>query len=202
MLDAMVHRGPDSEGRFEAPGIVAGIRRLAVIDVPGGDQPIANEDGSVEVVFNGELYNFPELERELTDRGHRFKTRSDTEVLVHLWEEHGADLVHRLHGMFAFCLHDRRQRRTLIARDRLGIKPLFYRRTGARIDFASELGVLLATPGEAPSLDHDALLELFSLQYVSGAADDLRRGPRAVAGAPDGDRRRPRRDRCLVVGAP
>ena len=168
MLRAMVHRGPDSEGLFEAPGLTAGVRRLAVIDPAGGTQPIANEDGTIEVVFNGELYNFAELRDELESKGHRFRTRTDTEVLVHLWEEHGPELLHRLNGMFAFCLHDRRQRRTLIARDRLGIKPLFYHRDGDRIAFASEIAVLLEHPGVPGDIDPEALIELFCLQYVAG----------------------------------
>jgi asparagine synthase (glutamine-hydrolysing) len=168
MLAAMIHRGPDSEGIFEAPGVTAGIRRLAVIDPAGGTQPISNEDGSVEVVFNGEIYNFAELRRELEGRGHRFRTRSDTEVLVHLWEDHGPDLVHRLNGMFALCLHDRRQRRTFLARDRMGIKPLYYTIAGRRLVFASELAVLLAHPAVSGDVDSEALIELFCLQYVSG----------------------------------
>jgi asparagine synthase (glutamine-hydrolysing) len=168
MLAAMVHRGPDSEGLLQAPGLTAGIRRLAVIDPAGGTQPIANEDGSVEVVFNGEIYNFAELRGDLETRGHRFRTRSDTEVLVHLWEEHGPDLVHRLNGMFALCLHDRRQRRTFVARDRLGIKPLYYKLDGTRLMFASELAVLLAHPAISGDIDPAALIELFCLQYVSG----------------------------------
>jgi len=168
MLAAMVHRGPDSQGLLEAPGVTAGIRRLAVIDPAGGTQPIANEDGTVEVVFNGEIYNFAELRRDLESRGHTFRTRSDTEVLVHLWEEHGPELVHHLNGMFAICLHDRRQRRTFLARDRMGIKPLFYRLDGTRLAFASELRVLLEHPDVSGEVDPEALIELFCLQYVSG----------------------------------
>jgi asparagine synthase (glutamine-hydrolysing) len=168
MLRAMVHRGPDSGGQFDAPGVTAGIRRLAVIDPAGGTQPIANEDGTIEVVFNGEIYNFAELRGELEARGHRFRTRTDTEVLVHLWEEHGPEMLQRLNGMFAFCLHDRKQRRTLIARDRLGIKPLFYHRDDERIAFASEIAVLLEHPGVRDDIDPEALIELFILQYVAG----------------------------------
>ncbi len=168
MLQAMVHRGPDSDGQFEAPGLSAGVRRLAVIDPSGGTQPIANEDGTIEVVFNGEIYNFAELRSELESKGHSFRTRTDTEVLVHLWEEHGPEMLQRLNGMFAFCLHDHKQRRTLIARDRLGIKPLFYHRAGERIAFASEIAVLLEHPGVSGDIDPEALIELFVLQYVAG----------------------------------
>src|SRR5262249_46831232 len=110
LLDALTHRGPDAWGVIEAPGVVAGIRRLRVIDLATGAQPIANEDGTVEVVYNGEIYNHRELREELSGRGHRFRTRSDTEVLVHLWEDRGPDLVHALDGMFAFCIVDRAKR--------------------------------------------------------------------------------------------
>ena len=155
MLEALVHRGPDAGGLYEEPGIAAGIRRLAVIDVEGGNQPIANEDGSVQVVFNGEIYNYRELRDELTARGHRFRTQSDTEVLVHLWEERGTGMLERLNGMFAFCVHDRNKRESFIARDRMGIKPLFYK-TGRSSDlvFASELRALLRHPAVEPEVDH------------------------------------------------
>ena len=168
MLASMVHRGPDAEGLIREPGIVAGVRRLAVIDLAGGGQPIANEDGNVQVVYNGEIYNFEELRDELGSRGHRFRTRTDTEVLVHLWEEHGPEMVHRLNGMFAFCIHDRRTRETFIARDRLGIKPLFYAHDGDRLIFASEIAVLLRHGAVRGEVDPAALTELFCLQFVSG----------------------------------
>jgi asparagine synthase (glutamine-hydrolysing) len=168
MLSAMIHRGPDAEGLFSEPGIVAGVRRLAVIDVTGGDQPIANENDDVRVVFNGEIYNFAELRAELIAGGHQFRTLSDTEVLVHLWEQHGSEMVHRLNGMFAFCVHDRSKRETFIARDRLGIKPLFYARDGDKLIFASEVAVLLRHDAVRGEVDSSALTELFCLQFVSG----------------------------------
>ena len=168
MLRRMIHRGPDAEGTFESAGIAAGIRRLAVIDVHGGDQPISNEDGQVSVVFNGEIYGFGELRRSLESRGHRFRTRADTEVLVHLWEERGPEMVHELNGMFAFAVHDRRTRETFIARDRFGIKPLFYHLAGDRLVFASETSVLLAHGAVPGDVDHDALIELYCLQLTSG----------------------------------
>lgn len=133
MLDALTHRGPDSWGLIEAPGLMAGIRRLRVIDLTTGDQPIRNEDGLVEVVFNGEIYNHDVLRQELLAKGHRFTTRSDTEVLVHLWEERGPEMVHVLDGMFAFCLVDRARRETFIARDAFGIKPLYLREFRGRM---------------------------------------------------------------------
>jgi asparagine synthase (glutamine-hydrolysing) len=168
MLEALVHRGPDAGGLFEERGIAAGIRRLAVIDVEGGNQPIANEDGTVQVVFNGEIYNYRELRDELTARGHRFRTKSDTEVLVHLWEEDGTRMVERLNGMFAFCVHDRRSGESFLARDRIGIKPLFYFMDGDKLIFASELRALLCHPDVEADVDHGSLVELFCLQYLAG----------------------------------
>src|SRR6516162_4195582 len=147
MGDSIAHRGPDAEGFWNEPGIGLVHRRLSIIDLAGGDQPIGNEDGSIQVVFNGEIYNFQELRSELEARGHRFRTRSDTEVLVHLYEEHGEHLVERLRGMFAFALWDRPRRRLLLARDRLGIKPLYVYRDGEKLLFASEPKALLAHPG-------------------------------------------------------
>jgi len=168
MLAALVHRGPDSEGLFENDRVVAGARRLRVIDLATGDQPIASEDGAVEVVFNGEIYNFRELRAELAKSGHRFRTKSDTEVLVHLWEDEGPGMLPRLDGMFAFCLHDRRTGEVFLARDRLGIKPLYYRECAGRLDFASELGALLRAPGGDSDVDERALVALFLLQYAPG----------------------------------
>jgi asparagine synthase (glutamine-hydrolysing) len=139
-----------------------------VIDLATGDQPIANEDGSVEVVFNGEIYNYRELRSALESAGHRFRTRSDTEVLVHLWEDDGPAMLPRLDGMFAFCLHDRRTGDVLLARDRLGVKPLYYRESGGRLDFASEIRALLRAPGASADLDEQALVDLFCLQYLPG----------------------------------
>jgi len=169
MLDALVHRGPDSWGILEESGIVAGIRRLRVIDLESGDQPIPNEDGTVQVVFNGEIYNYRELRRYLSGKGHTLKTRSDTEVLVHLWEEEGPAFLERLDGMFAFCIHDRTRDEVFIARDRLGIKPLFYQSIGERLLFASEVAALLRGPGVDGSIDPAKLVDLFCLQYVPGS---------------------------------
>jgi asparagine synthase (glutamine-hydrolysing) len=180
MLASMAHRGPDAEGLFCEPGIVAGVRRLAVIDVAGGAQPIANEDGSVQVVYNGEIYNFVELRERLRANGHRFRSQTDTEVLVHLWEEDGPEMVHRLNGMFAFCIHDRRSGESFIARDRLGIKPFHYWRGDDRLVFASEISVLLRHGGVHVDVDPAALTELFCLQFVPGSATvyrDVRKLP-------------------------
>src|SRR6266545_1442442 len=126
MCQMMVHRGPDEEGVYLAPGVALGMRRLSIIDLDSGHQPVANEDGSVWVVFNGEIYNYRELRQQLLRRGHRLRTSSDTETIVHLYEEFGAKCVDHLRGMFSFAIWDTRRRRLLIARDRLGIKPLYY----------------------------------------------------------------------------
>src|SRR5918912_4047564 len=127
MSATLVHRGPDSDGVFLDGGVGLAARRLSIIDVEGGDQPIANEDGTVQVVQNGEIYNHEELRRELQRAGHRFRTRCDTEVLVHLYEEHGLEFAERLRGMFAVALWDATLRRLVLARDDYGIKPLYYR---------------------------------------------------------------------------
>jgi asparagine synthase (glutamine-hydrolysing) len=166
MCDAIVHRGPDDSGYFVAPEVALGMRRLSIIDVAGGRQPIANEDGSVQVVFNGEIYNHHELRRELVARGHHFRTRSDTETIVHLYEEMGADFVVRLRGMFAIALWDARARRLVLARDRAGIKPLSYWLTADGIAFCSELRSLLALPRFPRRLDERGIAAFLSLGYV------------------------------------
>jgi asparagine synthase (glutamine-hydrolysing) len=165
MCDAMVHRGPDGEGVHADAHTALGMRRLAIIDVAGGDQPVYNEDGSVVAVFNGELYNHPELRRHLLARGHTLRGAGDSECLVHLYEEYGDDLVHHLRGMFAFCIWDTRRRRLLLARDRVGKKPLYWTSAGGRLRFASELKALLAD-GDAPELDLVALHHYLTYQYV------------------------------------
>lgn len=168
MLDALAHRGPDASGLIVEGEVAAGIRRLRVIDLATGDQPIANEDGSVAVVFNGEIFNHRELRRDLEGRGHLFRTRSDTEVLVHLWEERGPEMVHDLDGMFAFFIVDRRKDEALLARDAFGIKPLFLRRVAGALVFASETAALLRYPAPSPSIDPPRLVDLTALQYVPG----------------------------------
>ncbi len=174
MLAAMKHRGPDAQGLFVEPGVAAGVQRLAVIDVAGGGQPIESEDGRVVVVYNGEIYNFRELRADLEARGHRFRTRADTEVLVHLWEDDGPGMLARLHGMFAFCLHDRRTRETLLARDRLGIKPLHVAEIPGGVAFASEVAVLLRHREVRAEVDSEALLEMYCLQYALGEGTPYR----------------------------
>src|SRR4051812_31832674 len=157
MCAALEHRGPDSRGLHVDAGVGLGIQRLRVIDLETGDQPIFNEDGSIAVVLNGEIYNYRELRARLEGRGHRFATRSDTEVLVHLYEEEGPAFVRRLHGMFAFALWDARRRQLLLARDRVGKKPLYYSERDGSLSFASELSAIVQDPGISREVDHWAL---------------------------------------------
>ena len=175
MGDAIAHRGPDAEGFWTEPGIGLVHRRLSIIDLSGGDQPIGNEDGSVQVVFNGEIYNFQELRAGLEARGHRFRTRSDTEVIVHLYEEEGDRLVERLRGMFTFALWDRPRRRLVLGRDRLGIKPLYVYRDSKKLIFGSELKAILADPTVERSIDPAALEEYLAFGMVCGASSIFRR---------------------------
>ncbi|MBI5759292.1 MAG: asparagine synthase (glutamine-hydrolyzing) [Planctomycetales bacterium] len=192
MTTVLSHRGPDDAGYFHstwaasgmtaaamssrsaeasgsgsaAPGAALGHRRLSIIDLSTGHQPLSNEDGSVWIAFNGEIYNYRELIPELESRGHRFRTASDTEVIVHLYEEHGPACVERLRGMFAFAIWDDRQKVLFLARDRLGKKPLFYRREPDRVLFGSELKALLEVPGIAREIDPQAVDEYLTYQYV------------------------------------
>ncbi len=160
------HRGPDDEGLYIAAGIGLAHRRLSIIDVAGGHQPISNEDGSVRVLLNGEIYNYPELRCELAKRGHRFSTCSDTESIVHLYEESGEHCFARLRGMFAIAIWDGRRHRLLLARDRLGKKPLFYGAVDDRLVFGSELKALLALTDFPRDIDRQALSDYFSLGYI------------------------------------
>ena len=166
MCDAIAHRGPDDSGTFVEGGLGLGMRRLSIVDVAGGHQPMSNEDGSVVVVFNGEIYNFPSLYEELVGKGHRFKTRSDTEALVHLYEEHGEKMVARLRGMFAFAIWDRAKRRLLIARDHFGQKPLFYTEAAGQLTFASEIKALLADDPSLAELSPRALDQYLTMRFV------------------------------------
>jgi len=159
MTERLRHRGPDSDGFFTAETVGLGMRRLAVIDVDGGAQPVFNEDRSVVAVFNGEIYNHRELRQNLEVRGHRFASKTDTEVLVHLYEEKGPDLVSELNGMFAFALWDAKAKRLLLARDPLGVKPLYIARVNNRLAFASEIKALLALPWISREIDTHALGE-------------------------------------------
>jgi asparagine synthase (glutamine-hydrolysing) len=166
MNDAIQHRGPDSDGYYAAEGIGLAIRRLAIIDVKGGDQPISNEDDSIWVVLNGEIYNYPEMRDELERRGHHFKTKTDTECILHYYEDEGESCVKHFRGMFAFALWDTRRQRLLIARDRLGKKPVYYAVHNGELYFCSELSGLLQGLPYKPEVDLEAIDLYLGLQYV------------------------------------
>ena len=168
MADAVRHRGPDSGGCHSAPGIALGVRRLSIVDLVTGDQPLRNEDGTLVLVCNGEVYNAPELRTELEARGHRFGSRSDAEVVLHLYEDDGPECVRRLRGMFAFALWDARRRQLMLARDRLGIKPLYYSPAGDGLCFGSEIKSILASGWFDPALDPLAIRDVFRFGYVIG----------------------------------
>ena len=166
MMDVISHRGPDGSGFYSAGPVGLGHRRLSIIDLAGGAQPISNEDDTLQIVFNGEIYNFIELRGELEAAGHRFKTRSDTEVILHGYEEWGVDCVNRFNGMFAFAIWDQNKQRLFIARDHLGIKPLYYTRISDRLLFASEIKALLEDPQCPRMVNLTALSQLFTLRFV------------------------------------
>ena len=168
MNDSLRHRGPDDAGTYLNGHVGLAMRRLAIIDLVSGCQPVHNEDKSVWVVFNGEIYNYPELRAQLEQAGHTFYTQTDTETLVHLYEEFGDAAVNRLRGMFAYALWDEKRRRLVIARDRLGIKPLYYTLTAGRLLFASELKAILCAPWITPELDPRALQRFLAYLYVPG----------------------------------
>ncbi|MGB9085455.1 MAG: asparagine synthase (glutamine-hydrolyzing), partial [Terriglobales bacterium] len=166
MCDQIMYRGPDDEGIYVADGAGLGMRRLSIIDLSGGHQPVFNEDRNAWIVFNGEIYNFPELRPELESRGHRFYTKTDTEVIIHLYEEMGADCVKKLRGMFALALYDKTKRKLTLARDRLGKKPLYYALHKGNLYFASEVKSILAVAPELAEVNGQALLEYLYYQYV------------------------------------
>lgn len=172
MTDALTHRGPDDRGtslqaaQADRPGIALGHRRLSIIDLAGGRQPMENEDGSLRVIFNGEIYNYVELQEGLRRMGHALRTKSDTETILHLYEDHGLDFVQKLNGMFAIALWDAARDRLVLARDRLGQKPLVYREEPGRFLFGSELKALLSVPGIPREIDPESLDAYLTYQYV------------------------------------
>jgi asparagine synthase (glutamine-hydrolysing) len=168
MNDQIEHRGPDDEGYFVRPNVGMAMRRLSIIDVATGHQPISNEDGSITIVFNGEIYNYRDLRGELQARGHVFKTSSDTETVVHLYEDFGRDCVAHLRGMFAFAIWDDRRQRLFLARDRLGIKPLYIRIDDSLLAFGSEIKALLAHPDVEAELERSCLPEYLAFGYLTG----------------------------------
>lgn len=166
MLHVLEHRGPDDAGLFLDKDLALGMRRLSIIDLNGGKQPICNEDGSVVTVFNGEIYNYQSLREQLESSGHRLATASDTEVIVHLYEDFDEDCVQHLRGMFGFAVWDARRRRLFVARDRLGIKPLYYTQKGGRLIFGSEIKAILQHPSVQARLNAEGLSNFLSLKYV------------------------------------
>jgi asparagine synthase (glutamine-hydrolysing) len=166
MCEQITYRGPDDEGLYVADGAGLGMRRLSIIDLSGGHQPVFNEDRSAWIVFNGEIYNFPELRPELEARGHHFRTHTDTEVIIHLYEEMGADCVQKLRGMFALAIYDKPKRKLVLARDRMGKKPLHYALHKGNLYFASEIKSILAVAPELAQVNSQALLEYLYYGYV------------------------------------
>ena len=166
MTDALGHRGPDGVGYFEDDKIALGHTRLSIIDLEGGAQPISNEDNSLQLICNGEIYNSPQLRQKLIGKGHRFKTNSDVEVILHLYEEHGKRCVNYLRGMFAFALWDSRAKSLFLGRDQLGQKPLFYYRDGATFVFASEIKGLFASGLVSPKICLEGLWHYMSLRFM------------------------------------
>jgi asparagine synthase (glutamine-hydrolysing) len=166
MCDQIVHRGPDDEGIYVADGSGLGMRRLSIIDLSGGHQPVFNEDRSAWIVFNGEIFNFPELRPELEKRGHRFYTKTDTEVIIHLYEEMGAECVQKLRGMFGLAIYDKHKRKLILARDRLGKKPLHYALLNGKLYFGSEIKSILAVAPELAEVNSQGLLEYLYYGYV------------------------------------
>jgi asparagine synthase (glutamine-hydrolysing) len=166
MNQTMLHRGPDDGGVFVGPGIGLGHRRLSIIDLAGGHQPMSNEDGTIWVLLNGEIYNYPELRQELLERGHKFATKSDTEAIVHLYEDYAESCFSKLRGMFSIAIWDSRKRKLVLARDRVGKKPLFYSADKDRIIFGSELKALLTTDSLSREIDESAVSDYFSFGYI------------------------------------
>jgi asparagine synthase (glutamine-hydrolysing) len=171
MTNVLQHRGPDDSGMHVEDGgrgasIGLGFRRLSIIDLAGGHQPMSNEDGTVWIVFNGEIYNFQDLRPDLERRGHTFRTRSDTETVVHLWEEYGPDCVAKLNGMFAFAIWDAKRQALFLARDRMGKKPLYWTDTGRELLFGSELKALLQHPACSRDIDARSLAKYLGYEYV------------------------------------
>src|SRR6185503_7957206 len=190
MCRAMTHRGPDEEGVYVAGHVGLGMRRLSIIDLANGQQPVSNEDGTIWVVFNGEIYNYRELRRQLESRGHVFRTSSDTETIVHLYEDFGLQFVERLRGMFAIAIWDEKRRQVLLARDRLGIKPLYYAEQDGELLFASELKPILQLGRVPRTLDWGAVRHLFTFLVTPPAqsivADVKKLEPARFAVARDG----------------
>ena len=182
MADAIVHRGPDDEGYYVKDQIGLGFRRLSIIDLSGGHQPLSNEDGTIWIIFNGEIYNFQELRAELISKGHIFRTQSDTEVIVHSYEEFGPDCAKKLRGMFAFAIWDSVGKTLFMARDRVGIKPLYYYLGKNFLSFGSEMKAMLVDPEVRREIDPATIDRFLTYYYVPGTATLLRNFHKLEAG--------------------
>jgi asparagine synthase (glutamine-hydrolysing) len=199
MCDVIRHRGPDDEGVWVDEGVALGMRRLSIIDLSTGHQPIHNEDRSVWIVFNGEIYNFRELRRELEAAGHRFYTSTDTEVIVHAYEQWGKEAIGRLRGMFGLAIWDTTSRTLLVARDRIGIKPMHYATANGRFYFGSEIKSLLEAPDLPRDLDPAALDHGLSFLYTPSDGSIFKERAQAAARAPADVDGRPHRDRTVLA---
>ena len=180
MADTIYHRGPDDEGYYVSGPIGLGFRRLSIIDLQSGHQPVSNEDGTVQIIFNGEIYNYQELRAFLLSKGHVFKTQSDTEVIVHLYEELGPQCVEKLRGMFAFAIWDENTKTLFLARDRVGIKPLYYCLTETSLVFASEIKAILADPSIDREIAPEMIDRFLTFLYMPGE-ETLLKGIRKLA---------------------
>src|SRR5208337_4428089 len=180
MLDTIRHRGPDDEGTYHGSQVGLGHRRLSIIDLSSGHQPLSNEDGSVWIIFNGEIYNYRELRNFLLSKGHIFKTQTDTEVIVHLYEELGPQCLEKLRGMFAFAIWDENTKTLFLARDRVGIKPLYYSLTDKALVFGSEIKAILADPAISRELAPEIIDRFLTFLYVPGE-ETLLKGVRKLA---------------------
>ena len=165
MMDVIKHRGPDSEGKYTTDEVAFGFRRLSIIDLESGSQPMFNEDGEIALIFNGEIYNSPELRERFLKKGHVFANHSDSEVLIHGYEEYGEKLVHQLRGMFGFAIWDNRRKRLFMARDFFGIKPVYYAVIDGNLVFGSEIKSILEFPGYQKEVNEEALEQYLSFQY-------------------------------------
>ena len=183
MADSIEHRGPDDEGFYFSGQVGLGFRRLSIIDLGGGHQPLCNEDESVWIVFNGEIYNYQELRQFLLSKGHQFRTQSDTEVIVHLYEELGEACLERLRGMFAFAIWDNRRKSLFIARDRVGIKPLYYYHSNSSFIFGSEIKVILADPEVTPKVNPEMIDRILTFNYLPGEETLLKNIHKLPAGS-------------------
>ena len=200
MCQIMAHRGPDDDGFYIDGRVGIGMRRLSIVDLATGHQPISNEDGSITIVFNGEIYNHLVLREQLIARGHSYRTHSDTETIVHLYEEYGRDCVKHLRGMFAFAIWDRNKKTLFIARDRLGIKPLYYRLTPERLLFGSEIKVVLAHGSDQRGVQPRSPAGISGLRISLRRRHFLLGNPQTAARPHDGDRSRRASHRSSSTG--